>query len=448
MIVEESKRETPKKVKLSVIDYDSFIPKTNEDQVYNGKEYVGWGENNAYPQYLWELYNNCSTLQSVINGCADFTIGKGITNNTGIYEENTFGDTVSDIIEKAILDRWIFGGFAIQVKFDEFDGRIISIAHIDYRKCRVSEDLKYVFVHDKWNRWGSNRYEKFHAFDLEKGAENGVQIYYHRGLRTRSTYPIPDYSAAIISCEIQIKAKLFNFNELDNNFASTGIVNFNNGVPEEPEKKEIEAKINKKHAGAKNAGRMIVSFNEDKEHAATFERLSTDDLPERYSNLQTESRADIFISLRAHPQLFGMSIPSGFADIEYREAFDLLYNTHIVKKQNEIKGVFCKIFKRSDAILFEKMEITSEGGAMKTNELLRDVLSDLSINERRTLVGYDPITESEAYETVLAERFGVGGTQAMIEIIQNTELDIATKRNSLSVLFGLDEDQLNQILPD
>lgn len=61
----------PKKVntKLSVIDYEAFEPKTNEDQIYSGREYVGWGENNAYPQYLWELYGRCSTLQSVINGC-------------------------------------------------------------------------------------------------------------------------------------------------------------------------------------------------------------------------------------------------------------------------------------------------------------------------------------------------------------------------------------------
>lgn len=94
------KKET--KVKLSVIDYDSFQPKVSEDQVYSGKEFVGWGENNAYPQYLWELYNNCSTLQSIINGCTDFTIGKGIINNTGIEDENIFGDTVADIVEKAI----------------------------------------------------------------------------------------------------------------------------------------------------------------------------------------------------------------------------------------------------------------------------------------------------------------------------------------------------------
>lgn len=343
-------------VRLSVIDYDSYKPKVNEDQVYSGKEFVGWGENNAYPQYLWELYNNCSTLQSIINGCTDFTIGKGVINKTGIEEENIFGDTVKDIVEKTILDRWIFGGFAVQIKYDEFDGSILSISHIDYRKCRISEDFKYVYVHDKWFGWGSNRYEKFHCFDPEKGREHGVQIFYYRGLRTRSVYPIPDYSAAIISCEIQIKAKLFNYNELDNNFASTGIANFNNGVPEDDVKKEIEAKLNKKHAGAKNAGRIIVSFNEDKEHAATFERMSTDDLPERYSNLQVESRADIFISLRAHPQLFGMSIPTGFADIPYEEAFRLLHETHITKKQSEIIMVFGKIFNKPDAIGFEPID--------------------------------------------------------------------------------------------
>lgn len=439
--------EMPKKtnVKMSVIDYESFEPKSCEDKVYSGKEYVGWGENNAYPQYLWELYNNCSTLQSTINGCADFTCGDGIINNTGLTDVNVFGDTIKDVVEKSILDRWIFGGFAIQVKYDEFDGSIISISHIDYRKCRISEDFKYVFVHDKWNRWGSNQYEKFHAFDRKKGKDHGVQIYFYRGVRTRSIYPNPDYSAAIISCETQIKATLFNYNELDNNFASTGIVNFNNGVPEDTEKQEIEAKLNKKHAGAKNAGRIVVSFNEDKEHAATFERMSTDDLPGRYTNLQTESRANIFIALRAHPQLFGLSIPTGFSDMEYEEAFDLLNETHIQRKQNELIKVFDKIFSMKKSIEFKPFALGKDSNA--ASSFPTEILSDLTVNERRALVGYEPIDDKDANESLLAERLGVGGTQSLVEILKDPEMDIEVKRGSLSVLFGLTDEQIKQMLP-
>lgn len=349
------KQNQATKVSLSVIDYDTFQPVQAEDEYYNNRDFVGWGYNNTYPQYLWDVYSKCATLQSVLNGCADFTYGKGIVNNTNLQDENIFGDTIPDIVDKIILDRWIFGGFALQIKYNQL-GDIISLAHLDFRKCRIDKELQYVFVNDKWAKWGSNRYEKFSAFNPETGAADGVQIYFYRGARTRGVYPIPDYAASLVSCETQIKAKSFNYNELCNNFSGTAVVNFNNGVPADEVKKEIEHKLNSKFTGDRNAGRMLVTFNEDKEHAVTIERIATDDLPDRYNNLSTESRADIFVALRAHPQLFGMSVPTGFADIEYSEAFNLLNETHIAKKQSEIIRVFNKIFAKTNAIEFNKIE--------------------------------------------------------------------------------------------
>ncbi|MCD8030845.1 MAG: phage portal protein [Bacteroides sp.] len=340
------------KIALSILERKTYVPVDSTEYYSSGKDYVSWGNDNRYPSYLWDSYMQCSTLQSVINGCSDFTFGNGIENQTGIVQENEFGDTIADIVDKIILDRWIFGGFAIQVKYNIL-GTIIGLSYIDMRKCRVSTCGKWVFVHDKWYGWGTNRYNRFHSFNPGTGAENGVQIFFYRGAKTRGVYPVPDYSASLISAEIQTKIQQFNYNELDNNFAGTGVINFNNGVPEEEVQEKIEKKMNHKFAGFNNAGRFLVSFNDSKENEMTICRLDTDDLPERYSQTYETSRADIFISLRAHPQLFGMTVNTGFANIEYVDAFNLLNETHIKKKQEEIRRVFAKIFSREDAIVFK-----------------------------------------------------------------------------------------------
>lgn len=349
----------PVELHLSLLDVTTYTEVPNTEKYVNGKDYVYWGKDNLYPEYLWKVYSNCGILQSVIDGLVDYTMGETIINNTGINEVNQYGDSITDTINKLLFDRWIFGGVALQVKFNKL-GQVIGLAWIDIRKCRVDENGKYVFVHDNWNNWGSNRYLKFNAFNHETGKEDGVQIFYYKGSKTRGIYPVPDYSASIPSCEIQMKIKEFHNNELDNNFMSSGIINFNNGKPDPDSRKKIEEGINRKYAGTKNAARMMVTFNEDKDHAATIARLATDNFADRYNSLAQESRADIFISLRAHPQLFGMTIPTGFADIEYKEAFNLLNQAHISKKQKEIERIFAKIFDKPYAIQFKPIELVTE----------------------------------------------------------------------------------------
>lgn len=442
------------RIHLSMLDTPVYSPTLNTNVVKFGNGYVYWGKSNCYPDFIWDLYNSCGILQSVIDGLSDYTFGKGIINNTGINEENIYGDAVSDVVEKIILDRWIYGGFAIQVKFNLL-GEVIGISHIDMRKCRIDEHGKHVYVHDKWNNSRSfdSNYIKFRSFNPETGGKDGVQIYYHRGPKTRSIYPIPDYNASIISCEIQKKIKEFQINELDNNFTSSGIINFNNGSPSDDKKREIEEKVNKKYAGTRNAARMMVSFNEDTDHAVTFQRLGTDDFPERYNSTNDSSRSDIFISLRAHPQLFGMTVSTGFADIEYDRAFELLNKTHILKKQNEIKRVFAKIFGKANAIDFMPFEINKEeenntemASSDSVTDIPNELFPDLTTNERRALIGYPELPDQDAEKSVLADRLGVGGTEAMVNVVQNTDISASTKAGLLSVLFGLNNQQINEIL--
>lgn len=345
------------KGKLSVVDRNAYTPTLPEENFSDVRDYVNWGRLNNYPQYLYDIYSECSTLQSVLNGCADFTMGEGIENNTGLGE-NMYGDSVEDVVAKLTIDNYIFGGYAFKIKYNLL-GEVIEIAHIDFRKCRVNRDLTKAFIKNKWAKSGTNVYdEQFNMFNPATAREDGVQVFYYRGKITRNIYPVPYYAAALLSCEIQIKCKYFNFNELDNNFATTGIVNMNNGSPTEPVRKDIETKLIGKYAGHSNAGRIMICYNEDKDHAATFIRLQTDNLPDRYQKVAESSREDIFISMRAHPQLFGMSIPTGFAAIEYDEAYEILFDTHISKRQREESGSFEKVFGRPDAIVFKnKIEL-------------------------------------------------------------------------------------------
>ena len=49
------------------------------ETLLRGKDMVEWGDGNAYPDYILELYNNVTTLRTIINGTVDFICGDEVT---------------------------------------------------------------------------------------------------------------------------------------------------------------------------------------------------------------------------------------------------------------------------------------------------------------------------------------------------------------------------------
>lgn len=82
----------------------------------------------------------------------------------------------------------------------------------------------------------------------------------------------------------------------------------------------------------------------------------------------------------------------------------------------------------------------------KAEEIPAELLQDLTSNERRNLIGYADVEEADANKSILADRLGVGGTEAMVSVIQSPDIPDGQKQGLLSVLFGLTDDQINTIM--
>ena len=102
---------------------DPFIESnivTPKETPVHGKEYIEWGDMNAYPDYLYSLAETVPTLRSIINGTVDFIAGDEVTilpiNPTwepGVM--NGKGETIAEQVEDLGRDDTTIGGFAIQV---------------------------------------------------------------------------------------------------------------------------------------------------------------------------------------------------------------------------------------------------------------------------------------------------------------------------------------------
>ena len=348
--------------KFSVLSNEvRVIPDVIEKRV-SGKDYVGYGEDNKFPQYIWNLYLKSAVLQGIINGTCDFVSGNGIVSNLPIEEVNEDGETLEDIIRKISMDYGIFGGFCFQV-IKDFSGAIKELYWLDMQNVRLNKDGDIAYYCDKWGQYGERAIE-YEVWDPKKNQSNFVV--YFKGHITRGLYPIPRFIGALAAIETSTEIGKFHLNNILNNLSSSAIINFNNGEPSDEEKRLIEKKLNEKFSGANNAGKFMLVFNNNKDSAVSIERLAEDNYDKKFETLAKSTKEEIFIAHRAYPVLFGMKEENGgFSKTEFFEAFDLYNKTVVNPIQKDIQRVFDKLFNMKNSIIFNKFSL-EDGDENKT----------------------------------------------------------------------------------
>lgn len=340
---------------FSIISNEARVIPAIIEKKMTGKEYVGYGEDNKFPQYVWNLYLKSAVLQGIVNGTCDFVSGNGIISNIPMNKiVNDEGEELEDIIRKLTVDYGIFGGFCFQV-IKDFNGNFKEIYWLDMQNVRLNEDGDKAYYSEKWNQYGAKSVE-YELWDPKKTQSNFVV--YFKGHISRGLYPIPRYIGALAAIETSTEIGKFHLNNILNNLSASAIINFNNGEPTEEEKKRIEKKLDEKFGGAGNAGKNMIVFNNNKESAVTVERLSEDNFDKKFETLAKSTKEEIFIAHRATPALFGMNPENnGFSKAEFLEAFELYNKTVVRPIQNDIKRVFDKLFGVDNSIIFNKFSL-------------------------------------------------------------------------------------------
>ena len=355
-----TKQNKPSRASFSFAAIDPYVDNKMilpVERFVSGKDLVEWGNRNSYPDYLLDLYNNVPTLRSIINGNIDFITGDDVsilplTDNLPNGQMNNRGDYIREQIKDIAKDYEIYGGFALQI-IRNLIGMVAEVYYIDMRFLRTNKEGNVFYYCEDWSKSGKKDVIVYPAFmpnlkwdtlDDEQWNRNASSILYVKNVHTQ-VYPAPLYAASIKACEIERLIDDFHINSLQNQFVSSAIINFNNGDPGDEMKKEIEDAINEKFAGAANGGRIMLSFNKNKESATDIVEFEVKDFGERYKALSEHSRQQIFTAFRANPNLFGIPTEgNGFANEQYAESFKLYNRTQIQPVQRLIADTYDKIY--------------------------------------------------------------------------------------------------------
>lgn len=355
-----TKQNKPSRASFSFAAIDPYVDNKMilpVERFVSGKDLVEWGNRNSYPDYLLDLYNNVPTLRSIINGNIDFITGNDVsirplTDNLPNGQMNNRGDNIREQIKDISKDYEIYGGFALQI-IRNLIGMVAEVYYIDMRYLRTNKEGNVFYYCEDWSKSGKKDVIVYPAYmpnlnwdtlDDEQRNRNASSILYVKNVHTQ-VYPAPLYAASIKACEIERLIDDFHINSLQNQFVSSAIINFNNGDPGDEMKKEIEDAINEKFAGAANGGRIMLSFNKNKESATDIVEFEVKDFGERYKALSEHSRQQIFTAFRANPNLFGIPTEgNGFANEQYAESFKLYNRTQIQPVQRLIADTYDKIY--------------------------------------------------------------------------------------------------------
>jgi hypothetical protein len=153
-------------------------------------------------------------------------------------------------------------------------------------------------------------------------------------------YSLPDWIPALQFSFVEAELSNLHLNNIENGFLPVVMLNMNNGIPAPEERDTIEDLIEAKFTGTRNAGRFIVTFNDDPERKPTIDVIQTDNLHEKTRYVAEYAQDRILVAHRVtSPLLFGIrTVANGFSSQseEMKTAYSILQTMTVNPFQNLI----------------------------------------------------------------------------------------------------------------
>lgn len=340
--------EKNERIALSVLDVEKKYTYDVDEVITSDDKMVQWGKNNDIPTLYLNCYRNSASLKSIIDGTVGYILGEVIQVNAAKWAEtvNRRGISMRQFIAHLAMSLLTYGGFAFQIIYNKL-GSPVELYPLDFRRCRTNESKTKVWYSKKgWTRY-STKSECFDSYNPNKfDVNNPTQIFWYGGDYCSSVYPFPPYYGAMADVLTEIECSKYSLNSVANGFAARYIINFpqaNNLTDEQ--KDGIETAIKNKFCGSETDANFMLYWDESGTgNGIDVKKIETDDAPEKFIAIKDNARANIFTSMRATPNLFGLPTAStGFNSQEYDSAMKLYERTVVSPYRDVIIEAISKV---------------------------------------------------------------------------------------------------------
>ena len=354
---------------MSVVDLSHYnIPHITEK---DNKDWIEFGADNLYPQYLIELFTGSGINGAIVKGVSSMIAGDQQDTCQGldvVDKDELEGDAKEqylkfskllkngsrNTIKNLCFDLKLFGTCYVNVIWNKTKTAIAEIKHIPSQYIRSGKADSYGNVNEfyysyDWSNIRKHKPRLIKAFDPEDRIETSQLLQIKEYNPQSFYYGIPDYVGGTDYIQLDMSIAELHLANIDNNFMPSCMVNFANGIPTEEERREVERKLNAKFSGSGNSGKLIITFNDGKETAPEVVPLNTGDNDDKYQFLSTEVSRKVLTSHRiTSPLLFGVKGDgAGFGNNadELRDSYSLFNNTVIKVFQSTVLEGLDRIFR-------------------------------------------------------------------------------------------------------
>jgi len=392
-----------------------------------------WGALNDHPQRLIEITAASITASSCLDTYAKFIEGRGFRDAEFFQAVvNRRGETPDDLLHKIAVDYARFGGFAIHVNFNAA-GQVVEAFHMPFEWIRLEamdNDGRFdkLAVHPDWGlrltnlrRFDRRQIEFFDFFDPARAKEQGKkagwsawkgQILYYSN-NGRRVYPDAVYSAAVTDMSSEEGLSNITYRNARHNFLPAGmLIDRNNNLESEEQENATRDEL-KRFQGDTNAGKLLYINLQGGDEPPEFKPFAATNTDTAYREANNNVPDRIGRAFCQPPILRAENVGSNFGATAMKEAYDF-YNSQTETERNTVSRVFREVF---------SLWYTDINAA-----------DDYSIEAKRYAV-----------TQTLAEQLGAS-TENVISVATSADLSDDRKRAILSVVYGIDADDIESLI--
>jgi len=421
-----------------------------ETEFKKSEGFYSYGKDNNFPNDLKKYSSDSGTATACIHKIKSFIQADGFTDVTISSIKFNDEQTADDILNDIGYSLALYNGFALNILY-KLDGSIGSIYVMEFDKIRKNDDGTFTYN----ETLGEKNYKKSESviypyYNLnvspderlsiirnqinEFGYQLGEILYIYFQSPYNKYYPVPDWSAGLDDVKSDGALQKLEHRNITRGFRPNVIISTIGDIDDlnRDEFGKTDADYfdeNLREFTGEDASTILHLQAETKEGLPNVNMYPLAEMLDGVNNARDRVSRAVCRHFGVPPVLVGLTMPEGLGNTQAMANAMKLFNQLIIPYQNLISSTFEQLFPQYSWEL---------SGMNVMDYLPSEVLAVLTNDEKRALGGYAPLPATGTTgQVTLAEKLGVGGTQALVGVIADPLLSQGQKVETLQVLFGL-----------
>ena len=322
------------------------LPELQDTKSYNAT-YYNPSIDNLWFNHLLDFYNKSSLHASIINNLHR-RLQKGYENDPVWY--------------RISLDYILMGSYSLEILWNLEHKNIVQMNHLSVSNVRIglrdeNGNNSFFYYSCDWGKYNNRDIDVLRAYSTDVNSDDHQCYYQKRYEPSNNVYSKPYYFSGLKEIATSVGLSDFYSNLVKNNMVANTIISVNQ-VMDENQAILFEKMIRKNFTDTKNAGSIVVLYNEDKDHAPEIVKFNGEEDDLKYAYINDKVVEQIAMAHNLPSALLGLLVPGKLGNSTDIPIFDAIYEQYTV---DPIRQELKKSYDPLQNLLINKNNVVEDG---------------------------------------------------------------------------------------